>query len=135
MSVVLRLLGDVERVAALGKQAHELAIAELAEAHGVVGHAGDPGHRAVPRGLDRVYHRLVEPDGPDVPGVVHHAAAALWVLVPDGGRRGRCRGEERLPPPQVPVTYADRDTEEDEGEEDERRGGGCTSANLFLPNG
>jgi hypothetical protein len=119
--------GDVERVAALGQQAHELAVLELAEADGAVRRAEEPRPGAVPRRGDGVNGRLVQPHGPDVPDVVDDpgAAAALGVIA---RLRRRCRGggrEERLPPPppHLPAPHGDRDAEEDQRDEDERGDG------------
>ena len=113
---------DVERVGALGEQPKELAVLELAEADGAVGGA-ERAAGAVPRERDGLDRRLIEPDGPDVPRVVHdfltrgvEAGAAV------GGRRRWGQGglEKRLslpPPPPLPPSADQEEDGEAEGEE------------------
>jgi hypothetical protein len=117
--------GDVERVAALGQQAHELAVLELAEADGAVRRAEERRPGAVPRRGDGVNGRLVQPHGPDVPDVVDHPAAAVGVVARVRRRGGSGGREERLPPPppHLPAPHGDRDAEEDQRDEDNRGDG------------
>lgn len=118
---------NVERVGALGEQPEELAVLELAEADGAVGSA-EHAAGAVPRKRDGLDRRVVEPDGPDVPHVVHDLSAGTAVafaFVGEGGGRRRCQGgfKERLSTtPQPPAPDEDKYGEA-ESEEDKHRGG------------
>jgi len=110
----------VERVGALGEQPEELAVLELAEADGAVGGGGAEHAVAVPRERDGLDRRVVEPDGPDVPRVVHDFSFSPVAVVGEGaGRRRGQRGgfEERLSPqPPAPDEDEYGEAEREEGE-------------------
>jgi len=121
--------GRVERVRAAREEAHQLPVAELAEAHRAV---PAPAHHpaAVLHGGYGRDGGLVEPHRPDVPHVVHHPSstalllvaepsAAVVVVGPFGG--GRRREASAAPQDEAAAAVeeerGEREREEEEGGE------------------
>jgi hypothetical protein len=116
---------DVERVRAPGEQPQELAVRELTEADGAVG--GAAGARAVPRERDGLDRRLVQPEGQDVPRVVHDFSSSflgeVQAAVEDAaGRQGGF--EKRLTPPPLPPSADEQEKEEAEDDDEGQRRAG-----------